>query len=52
MPFETREQNGLVFLTSPLLSGVRHAFSTRKGGVSVPPWDRSEEHTSELQSQR
>ena len=39
MPFETREQNGLVFLTSPLLSGVRHAFSTRKGGVSVPPWD-------------
>ena len=39
MPFETHEQNGLVFLTSPLLSGVRHAFSTRKGGVSVPPWD-------------
>ena len=26
-------------MTSPLLSGVRHAFSTRKGGVSVPPWD-------------
>ena len=39
MPFETREQNGLVFLTSPLLSGVRHAFSTRRGGVSIPPWD-------------
>ena len=39
MPFDIHEQNGLVFLTSPLLSGVRHAFSTRRGGVSVPPWD-------------
>ena len=39
MPFETREQNGLVFLTSPLLSGVRHGFSTRQGGVSTAPWD-------------
>ena len=39
MPFDTHEQNGLVWLTSPLLSGVRHGFSTRKGGVSVPPWD-------------
>ena len=39
MSFETHEQNGLVFFTSPLLSGVRHGFSTRKGGVSVPPWD-------------
>ena len=39
MPFDIHEQNGLVFLTSPLLSGVRHGFSTRKGGVSGPPWD-------------
>ena len=39
MPFETHEQNGLVFLTSSLLSGARHGFSTRKGGVSLPPWD-------------
>lgn len=39
MPFDTHEQNGLVWLTSPLLAGVRHGFSTRKGGVSVPPWD-------------
>ena len=39
MSFETHEQNGLVFLTSPLLAGVRHGFSTRKGGVSAPPWD-------------
>ena len=39
MPFETHEQNGLVFLTSPLLSGVRHGFSTRQGGVSAAPWD-------------
>ena len=40
MPFDIHEQNGLVFLTSPLLSGVRPGFSTRKGGVSGPPWDR------------
>ena len=39
MPFDPHEQNGLVWLTAPVLSGVRHAFSTRKGGVSVPPWD-------------
>ena len=39
MPFETHEQNGLVFLTSPLLSRVRHGFSTRQGGVSAAPWD-------------
>ena len=40
--------------------GVAHGFSTRIGGVSPAPWDslnlgacrgdRSEEHTSELQS--
>ena len=39
MPFSTHEENGLVLLTSPLLSGVRHGFSTRLGGVSPAPWD-------------
>lgn len=39
MPFQIHEQNHLLRLTSPLLSGVTHAFSTRQGGVSVPPWD-------------
>ena len=39
MPFDTHEQNGLVWLTSPLLGSVRHGFSTRQGGVSAPPWD-------------
>lgn len=39
MPFETHNQNNLVWLTSPVLSGVRHAFSTRQGGVSAAPCD-------------
>ena len=39
MSFQTHEENNLVFLTSPLLSGVRHGFSTRLGGVSPAPWD-------------
>lgn len=39
MSFQTHEQHGLVFLTSSLLEGVVHGFSTRKGGVSAPPWD-------------
>ena len=39
MPFTFHEQNSLIYLTSPLLSGVRHGFSTRQGGVSAPPWD-------------
>ena len=39
MSFAFHEQNSLIYLTSPLLSGVRHGFSTRQGGVSVPPWD-------------
>lgn len=39
MCFETHQQNSLVWLTSSLLEGVRHGFSTRKGGVSVSPWD-------------
>jgi len=39
MPFEIHNQNGLVWLTSPLLEGVAHGFSTRQGGVSAAPWD-------------
>ena len=39
MAFFTHEENGLVYLTSSLLSGVRHGFSTRLGGVSPAPWD-------------
>ncbi|MCI9120833.1 MAG: peptidoglycan editing factor PgeF [Oscillibacter sp.] len=39
MPFETHEENGLVWLTAPNLSGVRHGFSTRLGGVSPAPWN-------------
>lgn len=42
MPFKTHEQHSLVWLTSPLLdqqAGIRHGFSTRKGGVSAAPWD-------------
>jgi YfiH family protein len=39
MPFHTHEKNHLVWMTSSVLSGITHAFSTRKGGVSVPPWD-------------
>ena len=36
---EPHEQNGLVWFTASNLSGVRHGFSTRLGGVSPPPWD-------------
>ena len=39
MAFDTHEQHGLVWLTSSLLNGVRHGFTTRKGGVSQPPFD-------------
>ena len=41
MSFQTHEKEGLIWLTSELLSphGVYHGFSTRTGGVSVPPWD-------------
>ena len=39
MSFISHQQNDLLWLTSSLLDGVRHGFSTRKGGVSVPPWD-------------
>ncbi len=38
---QRREQNGVVFYSSALLSerAVPHAFSTRLGGVSGPPFD-------------
>ena len=42
MAFITHRQNDLLWLTAPLLdecSGIAHGFSTRSGGVSVPPWD-------------
>lgn len=39
MPFDIHSENGLVWLSSSLLAGVRHGFSTRRGGVSAPPWD-------------
>ena len=39
MSFQTIQKNELVYLTSDILSGVRHGFSTRKGGVSPAPWD-------------
>ena len=39
MTFVNHEQNDLVWLTSPLVEGVRHGFSTRRGGVSPAPWD-------------
>ena len=39
MSFVNHEQTGLFWLTSPLLDGVRHGFSTRRGGVSPAPWD-------------
>ena len=39
MPFDTHGENGLTWLTSPQLLGVRHGFSTRGGGVSPAPFD-------------
>lgn len=42
MSFTEHQQQGLVFLTSPLLAeggGAAHGFSTRPGGVSKPPFD-------------
>ena len=39
MSFQTHDENGLVWLTSDILSGVHHGFSTRRGGVSPAPWD-------------
>ena len=39
MPFQQHEQTGLVWFTADVLNDVPHGFSTRKGGVSGPPWD-------------
>ena len=39
MSFLAHEKNGLLIKTSTVLSGVRHGFSTRTGGVSPAPWD-------------
>jgi len=42
MSLTTHEENGLVYFTSPLLDAcgrIAHGFSTRKGGVSKPPYD-------------
>lgn len=39
MAFDTHEQNGLFWFTSPLLGDLCHGFSTRKGGVSPAPFD-------------
>ena len=39
MSFLAHEENGLLIKTSTVLSGVRHGFSTRIGGVSPAPWD-------------
>ena len=42
MAFISHTKNELLWLSSPLLEecgGLVHGFSTRKGGVSVPPWD-------------
>ena len=37
--FKTIHKNGLIYLTSDVLSGVSHGFSTRLGGVSPSPRD-------------
>ena len=37
--FTTIHKNGLAYLTSDVLSGVTHGFSTRLGGVSPAPRD-------------
>ncbi len=37
--FEAKNKYGLVYLTSDILSGVSHGFSTRLGGVSPAPRD-------------
>lgn len=39
MSFLTQEQQGIRWLTSSLLDGLPHGFSTRLGGVSPAPFD-------------
>ncbi len=38
---QRRSKNDVIFYASPLLEhhGIRHAFSTRIGGVSEPPFN-------------
>lgn len=39
MSFETHHAQALCYLTSSRLASIPHAFSTRQGGVSHPPFD-------------
>lgn len=42
MAFDLQENGGQHYLTAALLSqqtGLTHVFTTRRGGVSSPPWD-------------
>lgn len=39
MSFASHRQDDLLWLSAPLLDGVRHGFSTRQGGVSQAPLD-------------
>lgn len=58
MSLLTHEKNGLIYFTSPTIS-VPHAFSTRPGGVSQPPYDslnlgpnRGDDHEAVLENAR
>lgn len=37
--FTQHTDNSITYLRSDVLTGARHGFSTRLGGVSPPPWD-------------
>lgn len=39
MSFTFHQENDLLWLSAPVLCGVRHGFSTRQGGVSQAPLD-------------
>ena len=39
MSFNLCQKTGVTYFTSSLLEDIAHAFSTRLGGVSQPPWD-------------
>ena len=59
MSFVTHTNHDLVWLTSERMSGVRHAFSTRQGGVSKAPMDslnlgvdRGDDRTALLENYR
>ena len=38
MALTQHDKNGLIYFTSPQIP-VPHGFSTRRGGVSLPPYD-------------